>query len=139
MCAQLATQFLGGQGTAVQAESVAGFLRGEPVIEDSDHVLGGDSHSSIGHRNLHASSTSSDAHRHIFYNIASRPARVLRIADEIDENLKHLVFVHGDLRNSLELLDDRNGMPLEAAVVDRRLSSTSWVRSMVSVAPPTLA
>src|SRR5579863_4927745 len=111
---QRSAQLLGGQGTAVQAKSVSGLARREPMSEEAAHRVGADAHTIVDYGNSHSVVTGCDADRYSLVWIPRVIASILCIADEIDEDLQHLVLVDTDLRHrAFDLADDRYAVARE--------------------------
>ena len=100
VCAEQSAHFAGGIGAAVEAKTVAVLAGGESVRENSGQVLGRDADAVVGDRDLDLVVS---VHGNGDGNAAVRGAEfvdgVFGVADQVDQDLEDLVFVHQDGRH----------------------------------------
>src|SRR5688572_13794323 len=93
---QGAAHFLGGQRAAVQAETVSAFLGGEAVREDAHEVLRRNANSVVNDDDPNALWAIGHAHGQFLVRSSGFVAGVLRIANQVHEDLQDLVLLHRD-------------------------------------------
>src|ERR1700687_922012 len=81
-----------GQGAAVQSKAVTVFLCGEAVTENSRHMVRLYANPVIGDRYPHTARLPRNAYYHLFVRPCRCFAGILRVAQEIDQNLQDLMF-----------------------------------------------
>src|SRR5215471_14291626 len=91
---QRATEFPGSECTAVEPEAMAFGTGGEPMIEDTLEILRRDADAGVDDRDDDGGGRRADAHRHALFTTWHLGARVLGVADHVDEDLQHPVLVH---------------------------------------------
>src|ERR1700722_12650692 len=109
-----------GEGTAVQAESVAFLFRRKAVGEQPFHMLGGNSHAVVDDLNLYCVPGLCDAHDHLLIRAARCIAGVFGITLKIYQDLQDFMLVHRNGRNGLEFALQRDAMACECGAVHRQ-------------------
>ena len=118
---QRAAQLFGGQGAVVQAETVALALLagGETVLEDTGEIFRRDADAVVADGELEGLVWGRlETEDHPFVGTALVVEGVFGVADEIDENLKDLVFVYRDRGHLGELADDFDLVALQGAGIE---------------------
>src|ERR1035441_7379827 len=119
LCLNRSSKFAHGQRAAVQAEAVAIAAGGESVSENAREVLRRDADTVVADLNFHmAVSIPADPKRHQSVGPSRIIQRVFGIAHEVDQNLKHAVFVSDDRWAFLEFTAHLDGVPRQRGPVD---------------------
>src|SRR5689334_9886966 len=98
-----ATELPRSNGAAVQANAVSGGTSGKPVAEEAAHVLGSDTDAVVDDRDAVKRLIAFDAQRQQFFLFTRLGAGVLGVADQVHENLQHLMLIDGNRRYRFEL------------------------------------
>ena len=133
--AQCPAELLRRERAAVQAEAMAGLAGREAVAEQPAHVLRRDADAVVDDAICAPLPGSRlDAERQQLVLAPGLVAGVLGVADQVDEDLQHLVLVDGDRRNVAELAAQRHAVARRTRpTFSRRLSSTRSATLTVSV------
>ena len=92
---QGAAHFLGGEGAAMQTETMTVLLGGETVVENPRKIFGRDANAIVDDGQLDAVVGLLDAHGQLFIRTTGVVAGVFGVTDQIDENLEHFVALNG--------------------------------------------
>src|ERR1700722_142487 len=109
-----------GEGTAVQAESVAFLLRRKAVGEHPFHMRGGDTHAVVDDLDLYPVRGLCDADDDLLIRAARCIAGVFGIALKIYQDLQDLMLVNRNRGNGLEFTLQCDAMARECAAVHRQ-------------------
>src|SRR5215831_2023391 len=111
----------GGQGATVQAKAMPFFSRGEALAEDACDMLGFDTHAGIVHLQTYPALSAFDrTNAEGESMLSSRPGLhgVDGIANQVDQNLQHLVPIHQHLGQFGVLPNHLNLLPFQRRQVD---------------------
>src|SRR6516225_11665290 len=114
---QRAAKFPGSERTAVQPKAMAVGTGGEPMIEDALEILRRDADAGVDDRNDDGGRRRADAYRHALFTTWHLRARVLGVADHVDEDLQYLVLVHLNERHLGEIAHHGHAVAAEGAFV----------------------
>ena len=93
MCRERSSQFLGGQGAAMQTEAMAILSGGKPMIENPGEILRRDANAVINHCDPNSALFASRAQDHLFVVPARIITRIFGVAHQVNENLEGFVLV----------------------------------------------
>ena len=93
-------------------------LRREAVAEDVGQIFGGDADAIVPHGDATASALGIDGHGDAWIRPSGILGSVLRVAQEIDEDLQDLVFVHPHRWRGVKVAHDLDAVAGEARGVD---------------------
>src|ERR1700733_3031763 len=105
-----AADFLRGEDTSMQAESVSLLLGGKAMGENALHVLRGNPYAVVDDLDLHATFESCDAYGDVLVGAPGGIASIFGVAFEIYENLQHLVLINRNLGHRCEIARQRHAM-----------------------------
>src|SRR5580704_16950014 len=94
----------------MQSKPMAAWAGCEPVAKDSSHILGGDSHAVVDHRDRDPECTRCDLNRNALVAFSRVLAAIFGVANEIHQNLQYPVFIYRDGGHVLKIARERDSM-----------------------------
>src|ERR1043165_1890745 len=117
MSRQRSTHFLSRQHATMQAKAMAAFLCSKSVTEDAGQVLRRNTDAIIDHDNFNSIAPVANTERELSVYALGTLARVLGVANQVDENLQHLVLFDRDRWHVLNFFANFNIVPIQTTYV----------------------
>ena len=107
MDSKRASHFAGRKGPAMEAKTVAILTGGESVVKNPRQVLCGNTDPIVDHRNPDTILDATYSEGHALVRQSRFITRVLRVADQIHQNLQYFVLVRADGGKFVRVFTDK--------------------------------